>query len=493
MDKLDQIHVVSDLHLGGALGHQIFKEGPALAAVIDHLATAPARRVGLVLNGDIVDFLAADDAKHFDPVGAPRKLQAIFDAPAFAPVWQALARFTRAEGRVLVLVIGNHDVELALPEVQALLLSHLCGSDAAARGRVRIAMDGTGYSCLVGGRRVLVIHGNDADPWNIVDHDGIREYVRAENGGAARRMPATNAGTRLVVDVMNGVKRSFPFVDLLKPETVPVPGVLLALPVDLHPPLLDFAKITLRLAYDKARADTGFLGDAPPPPEDGYRALDILLRGAAPRVASEDVERLLDRAQADFAAGRRPTDVLGQDDAEMLGVGGLIWDRISGRDPRDNLREALAKYLATDRTFAFDEEDDLFREHDALVGPDVPFIVTGHTHLERRIRRKRAMGVYFNSGTWIRLIQLRPEMLASREAFAPVYKALSEGAISDLDDTPGLVIARRTVVSIWVDDASVRGELRHALSPEQATTVAPAPPWEPVADTLFSIPSVENA
>lgn len=491
MDKLDQIHVVSDLHLGGARGHQIFNQGEALAAVVDHLAGVAGQRVGLVLNGDIVDFLAADDAKHFDAHGAPRKLRAIFEDPAFSPVWDALARFVRAGDHLLVLVLGNHDVELALPHVKEVLLHRLCGNDPAARGRVRVAMDGTGYACLVGGQRVLAIHGNDSDPWNIVDHDGIRDYGAAYREGARAEPPTTNAGTRLVVDVMNGVKESYPFVDLLKPETVPVPGVLLALPVTVHAPLLDFAKITLRLAYDKARKEAGFLGGAPPVPEDGYRALDVLMRGAEPKagaIAKEDAAKLLDRAASDFAKGKRPVDLIGQDD-EMLGIGGLVWDRLAGRDPRDNLREALAKYLAGDRTFAFATEDDVYRAHDEEVGPDVRFIVTGHTHLERFIKRKRALGAYYNSGTWIRLIRLTDEMLSSREAFEPAYKAISSGKLAELDATPGLVIARRTVVSIWVDGASVHGELRHARA---AGEVADEP-WEPVQGTRFSLPSLENA
>jgi UDP-2,3-diacylglucosamine pyrophosphatase LpxH len=499
MDKLDQLHVVSDLHLGGIPGHQIFNQGKALAAVILHLAESVGKRIGLVLNGDIVDFLAADDAKHFDPDGAPAKLQAIFDDEAFAPVFAALERFAHTEGRVLVLVLGNHDVELALPEVQEMLVSRICGDDDAARGRVRIAMDGTGYTCLVGGRRVLCVHGNEADPWNVVDHDALRDFIKSQNEGVQPKEPQANAGTRLVVDVMNGIKRFYPFVDLLKPETVPVPGVLLALPNHLHAPLLDFARITLRLAYDSARKETGFLGaDAPPPappPADGYRALDILTRGTARAAAATGdagearAAAWLEQAEADFAAGKRPLDVAS--DEGMLGIGGLILDKIMGRDPREDLRQALRKYLIGDRTFLFDTEDDVYRAHDQEVGPDVHFIIAGHTHLERRLPRTRGNGVYFNSGTWIRLIQIHEESLSTPDAFEPLYQTLSSGRLADLDAAPGLVVQRRTVVSIWSEDGQVHGELRHALSAEEAAA-APAP-WKAVTGTRFTSTSLEKA
>src|SRR5262249_19849787 len=159
-----------------------------------------------------------------------------------------------------------------LPEVQENLLDRICGDDDAARGRVRIAMDGTGYTCMVGGRRVLCIHGNAADPWNVVDHDALRAFIKAQNEGSEPQPLTPCAGTRLVIDVMNGIKRHYPFVDLLKPETVAVPNVLLALPAHLHPSLLDFAKISVRLAYDTARTDgSGFLGGPAPaqaPPTD---------------------------------------------------------------------------------------------------------------------------------------------------------------------------------------------------------------------------------
>ncbi|MFT3766819.1 MAG: metallophosphoesterase [Minicystis sp.] len=502
MDKLDQLHVVSDLHLGGIPGHQIFNQGQALAAVIDHLAGLPlGRQVGLVLNGDIVDFLAAEDAKHFDPTGAPDKLRAIMSDREFSPVFDALGRFARTDDRVLVLVLGNHDVELALPQVQDLLLARIVGDDDAARGRIRIAMDGTGYACLVGGRRVLCIHGNDADPWNIVDHDALRDFIKAQNEGVEPEAPKANAGTRLVVDVMNEVKKHYPFVDLLKPETVPVPGVLLALPSHLHAPLLDFAKITLRLAYDKARTESGFLGgDGPPvapPPADGYRALDMLTRGNAPRAegAAKEAaaEAWLKQAEADFTAGTRPLAALDLDQGgEMLGIGGLIWDRIAGRDPFENLREALRKYLVGDRTFQFDTEDGTFTEHDESIGENVHFIVAGHTHLERRLPRTRGGGVYFNSGTWIRLIQIREEQLRTQEAFKPVYEAISRGGLADLDRMSGLVLQRRTVVSIWTEDGHVHGELRHALSAEDAAAATPKPPWKAVLGTRFTSTSIEK-
>jgi UDP-2,3-diacylglucosamine pyrophosphatase LpxH len=501
MDKLDQLHVVSDLHIGGAPGRQGFNQGAALAAVIDHLAAVDGGRVGLVLNGDIVDFLADEAAVYLDPAGAGKKLAAVFADPAFEPVWSALARFVRAEGRVLVLVLGNHDVELALPEVQDQLLARLAGGDAAARGRVRVAMDGAGYACTVGGQRVLCVHGNDVDPFNPVDHAALLRVVAALKGGKEPPAWEPNAGTRLVVDVMNGIKKTYPFVELLKPPGVVIPSILVALPARLHAPLLEFAKITLRLAYDRGRgAGDGFLsGSAGAMPSiegiDGYRALDMLTRGGAPsprETAPGEVERaLLRQADQDFAAGIRPVDATELEGGEgMLGMGGLLADAFLRRDTRENLRQALAGLLGQDRSFETGTRDYAFAAHDGRVGRDVRFVIAGHTHLERAVPRARG-GMYYNSGTWMRVLRIPPESLVSSGAFEPVYQALAAGRLDDLDALPGLVIQRRTVVSVWTEGGAVNGELRHARA-AGAAGAPPAPPWDPVPGTRVAVPLLED-
>jgi UDP-2,3-diacylglucosamine pyrophosphatase LpxH len=495
MDKLDQLHVVSDLHLGGIPNHQIFNQGKALAALVDHLATAaPEQRVGLALNGDIVDFLAARDAKYLDAAAAIVKLQAIFDDDNFRMVWDALARFVATPRRLLVLVLGNHDVELALPHVQAHLVARLAGDDDAARGRVRIAMDGTGYACEVGGRRVLAIHGNDADSWNVVDQSKLLAVSKAIKEGQKVPDWEPNAGTRLVVDVMNDIKMRYPFVDLLKPERTTVPAVLLALPEDYSTKVYDAAKISLRYVLDSARRRFDFLGESDGAPrevpDDGRRALALLIsetQPAAPappkpaRSAAEEGAALLELAQQDYERGEHWGRLAGDDD--LLGYPSLVRDRVTGKDPREDLREALAKYLAGDTTYLVTTEDDTFRALDAEVGPEVTFVIAGHTHLERRILRKKGNGVYFNSGTWIRLIRIPQKHLATKEAFARFFDILTSGELADLDKEPDLIVQRNTVVSIWREGGEVLGELRHAVL--GADGEPQSPPWQPVEGTRY--------
>jgi UDP-2,3-diacylglucosamine pyrophosphatase LpxH len=476
MDQLDQLHAVSDLHLGGAPGHQIFDQGPLLAATIDALTTrAPDARVGLVLNGDIVDFLAAPGATYLDPYGAVAKLEAVLGDPAFSPVFEALARFVRAPLRTLVLAIGNHDVELALPEVQERLLLAICGDSLEARARVRIAMDGSGYAVNVGGRRVLCVHGNEVDAWNVVDQAALNQVIQSLRQARAVPVWDPNAGTRLVIDVMNGIKRTFPMVDLLKPETKPVVAVLLALDPTALAALKRFAPIAMRLGMQEVRS--GFLGEEAATPSDEAALAALVQRDKAPETAAPSgpakAAQLLEEVEGLYREGKGAVDL--SPAGATLGFGDLIYDALLRRDPSKDLRTSLQGWLAGDKTFAIDTEDDVFRGLDDRVGPSFDFVVAGHTHLARALRRKRSPGFYFNSGTWVRLIRLSDAMLGDDTAFAPVYQAFRGHTLDALDGVQGLVFRNPTMVSIELDGAAVTGVIHRAVATPTGVELVPDP------------------
>jgi UDP-2,3-diacylglucosamine pyrophosphatase LpxH len=477
MDQLDKLHAVSDLHLGGAPGHQIFDRGALLAATIDSLRErAPEARVGLVLNGDIVDFLAAPGATYLDPFGAVAKLEAILADPAFSPVWAALARFVRADKRTLVLGLGNHDVELSLPDVQDRLLHAICGDSLEARARVRVAMDGTGYSCAVGGRRVLCVHGNEVDAWNVVDQGALNKVIQGLRQASAVPPWDPNAGTRLVIDVMNGIKRNFPMVDLLKPETKPVVAVLLALDPTALTALKRFAPIAARLGLQEVRS-AGFLGEEPAAPSEEAALAALVRRAKAPDPAAPTgpakAAQLLAEVEDLYRDGKSAVEL--SPAGGTLGFGDLIVDALLRRDPAKDLRESLQGWLAGDQTFAIGTEDDVFRGLDDRVGPSVDFVIAGHTHLARALRRKRAPGYYFNSGTWVRLIRLSEAMLSDDHAFAPVYQAFRGQSLEALDSVADLVFRNPTMVSIELDGDSVVGVLDRAVEAPGGVDLVPDP------------------
>ena len=64
---------------------------------------------------------------------------------------------------------------------------------------------------------MLIEHGNRFDAWNAVPHGALRR-LRSQ---LSRRLPTAPdfpalPGSRLVVDVMNPLKKQYPFIDLLQ-------------------------------------------------------------------------------------------------------------------------------------------------------------------------------------------------------------------------------------------------------------------------------------
>jgi UDP-2,3-diacylglucosamine pyrophosphatase LpxH len=180
-----------------------------MAKFIDYAAEQRSadRDVTLVLAGDIVDFLAEEVFVPFtdqDEV-AREKLKRIIDETT--EVWESLGVFA-ASGSKLVLLLGNHDIELSLPGPRRLLLETL------GPGRIEFIYDNQAF---VDGP-VIVEHGNRYDSWNVVAHDDLREVRSALSRGETPPPFEGPAGSSMVVNIINRIKSQFPFVDLLKPE-----------------------------------------------------------------------------------------------------------------------------------------------------------------------------------------------------------------------------------------------------------------------------------
>src|ERR1041384_6414927 len=95
---------------------------------------------------------------------------------------------------------------------------------------------------------------------------------------------------------MNGLKKTFPFIDLLKPETQAAVPTLLALAPDQHDRLRAIAATARRLAWDKIKRMTGFLGGL----EQDLEGRTIAAAGilsSRPAISSADVTYEFDREQ----------------------------------------------------------------------------------------------------------------------------------------------------------------------------------------------------
>ncbi len=487
----DELHVISDLHLGGINGRQIFNAGEVAGAFIRDLAARPTeRKVCLVINGDLVDFLAEPAATWFDPEGAVARLERIATDAAFAPVFSALAALVRTAGRSLAITLGNHDFELALPWVRERLLALLTDGDEAARSRITLAFDGAGFRCQVGSASVLCVHGNEVDEWNVTDHEQIRRIGRDIVQGRMAEPWKPNAGTRLVVEVMNAIKHDYPFVDLLKPETQAAIPALLTVKPSLAGKIAEIARVALRMKWDAAKMRFGFLSAENPLPGErsvaptpmrvmetpsgvggewhGAQPTDdqVLRRFLGPAFPDSsapgrnaDAASLLARAEDHMENKRSPLDLLESLDGDArLGAMAAAWKRLTGSNQAEVLRAALDG-IRNDRSFVLEEPDETFKRLDALMGPCLRFVIAGHTHLRRALRRTVGGGFYYNTGTWARLMTITPEQIKADADALHIFEALKVPSLAELDQTE-YVVRHLTGACIEVVDQTTCGSLR---------------------------------
>lgn len=478
MRSFAELSVISDLHLGGLPGFQIFNQGARLAKTIEGLAARVSTPAALVLNGDVFDFLAEEPVAPtgLDPAGILAKLERIVTKdPQFSPVFEALRAFLGREDHYLVLVLGNHDVELALPHVRQWLGEWLTANSAAsAVGRLIWSTDGSGFPCQVGSRRVLCLHGNEVDPWNVVDHRALLNVIRAINRAQPVPEWEPNAGTRLVVEVMNKIKRKHPIIDLLKPETRAALPVVVA----IDPSSLGMVGRVLRLSAKKTRdglrMTAGFLGGEPTAEAERLtesEALEDVLGDLVARQPNSTFEQRALRIQERIQNGQPAIPSTGAD--QYLGL--ASWFRDTARP--ESVRWALGRWLKNDKTFELDDADAQFNALDGAVGGEIDYLIAGHTHLRRALPRSSGRSFYFNTGTWIRLVQLPAAVLSDASAFSDAFTLLSSQDMAGLDAAQigGVPLVRvfPTVATVGVDGAgAVSGALFDADSDGRLHEVA---------------------
>jgi UDP-2,3-diacylglucosamine pyrophosphatase LpxH len=443
--SFDQISVISDLHMGGKAGFQIFGQAALLAAFIDDLRQNGSGDCALVINGDTVDFLAEPGATYFDSAGAIDKLDRIFGDNAFKPVWKSLKDFVHVAKRHLVITLGNHDVELALPWVREHLLDALSDGNPAARARITLAFDGTGFACNVGSASVLCLHGNEVDTWNVTDYEALRRLACDAVQGRPVREWTPNAGTKLVIDVMNSLKQEHPFIDLLKPEKEAAVKLLLAIWPEQRLKLNSVAAIAARRVWDATRRRVGLLsteddGQAEPGGREALARIAGRSYGSVP-----DTDKLMDHIESQFQAGKDPLAAVHQQQNQQLGWWDALVSVVRQKQPFEIAWEAV-KEVAGDTSFQVRQVDTDFERIDELAGEPFDYVIAGHTHKARILGRRKGKGLYFNSGTWATLMQLTTAQLGSADSFRPVFERLKKArTIAELGN---LVFYRPTVVTL---------------------------------------------
>jgi len=436
-DAAKQVYVVSDIHIGGEYppsgstgerGFRIATHIPRFAAFIETLVAKPAGNpdIELVINGDFVDFLAETDGAGEqwtpfteDPVRATEKLETIVARDQ--PVFDALKALVQ-KGHRLTILLGNHDIELALPMVRA-RFSELMG--ISDNHKFSFIYDGEAY--IIGD--VLIEHGNRYDQFNVVNHDSLRRVRSLQS--RHQETPAEHAfeappGSNIVASIMNPIKVDYSFIDLLKPETEAAIPMLLALEPGARKALGKFAGIALQ-AHKHRMADAampGFGGDIHASGEVEDFGGDIgavggwddsphdspveddsdPLRKVLTNLAGKDADNFLQ--ELDASTGQ--VDSIGEDisASDNLQTGwGLMRLALGGNN--DDVERRLPALLSALRILRQDQSFDRSVETSSnyldaaqeLAKGGFKCVIFGHTHLPKDVSLNDGAR-YINTGTW---------------------------------------------------------------------------------------------
>lgn len=441
MATYDQILVISDLHLGGIGDRQAFHLAKRFENFIREINPSD-QLTALVINGDFVDFLAEPQPTYFDTHKASEKLDRMAADPSFKRVFEALRAFVSNRRHRLVFVLGNHDVELALPAAQDRLVTLLTDDDESKIARIQFAFDGTGWVSEVASRKLLCLHGNEFDPWNRLDYAQLRQVILSQKRGASPEPWVPNGGTQMVIDVINGLKESYPMVEVLKPEGKAVLPLLFALNPGLAASkLLPCINASLGL-----------------PPRQSPKAQVLNANPSADaeeHLAMEYLEKIMDEAYIFPLAGPdlsslTSSDLLAHVIKSRAAPPSLPPARygkltLSARrdqiikilepfSPSEALRLALQYWLASDGSFDIAADDACLKNLLTDSGTwNVDIVAAGHTHL-RRFRSLKDDGLaYYNTGTWTRVIQITPASLSDSELFKSLLSHLRSSSFEMLD------------------------------------------------------------
>lgn len=443
-----RIIIISDLHIGGKckpmLGHPELLIS-FLNQVTEYRAGAD-ETVELVINGDFIDFLAIKPFSAWTPDEAAciSKLNEAFDQ--FRQVFDALKRCLSKVDH-FTLLLGNHDIESALPRVHQEMLARL----GTSPHRRLFFSDNQAYRF----GDLLVEHGNRYDPWNAIDYGALRKILSQSSRLEALSELTVCPGSQMVEGLINPLKEDYPFVELLKPETKIVPLLLTALEPSLKSDVKRLYRV-FSLWSDQWLRTRSWVPKITSGGEE-LAAAPSLTAGLPVDVRS---------AFADELGGRAGEE-------ELVSIGQRLkstWKRLRPDGIAEIVRShkeipdfqirrvqlSLAKALEKDRTFDDDGPDGPYLEAarrlcrvqtDGVARPKIA--VMGHTHLVRQVDLGDGRW-YLNTGTWVDLIKVPKECLQQTDA---VCKELDQWLRQIVLDSDSLRFADPAYADVCLDES----------------------------------------
>jgi UDP-2,3-diacylglucosamine pyrophosphatase LpxH len=427
---------LSDTHIGGAAGSEIFQSAAELTLLLEDLDRHQGP-VELVLAGDFLDLLRMEDA-----IANGDRVAATIGLPEYRGLFAALRAFAAGPGHRVVYLVGNHDAEVWWnPRVRRSL------QEAGL-------VDEFGLSYAAGfgshpGQLVYCEHGNQFDPANaLADYANpldtpVGAHVLTEAIRPIGSRPAATSGVDL---------REVRFVFPVAAHPGPAEWVAGRIFYQFLGQMLRWLLVLLALlvvAYVAYGALAATLGRA----SGGPRALRSLLveatYGAAVLVFALTVV---------FLVSRRTTR-----DVVTTLASRFPWLAAGSERSRE---EAAIRQLLEDGGAPPMAGD--------LSSLELAVFVSGHTHAPAVSEVARADGsrtVVANPGCWLRQLQPVPAWLGGPPVFVPAFvhthvrvRSSPEGLTVELWDHPKPA-ARRLP---WIERVAVAGRMPRQPPPAAA-------------------------
>ena len=213
------ILVISDIHLGaGAIIHgkrnllEDFHYDEELVDFLDYYSKGEyeGREVELIINGDLLDFLAVPFVHFFEDEfwsekAALEKLEMILKA--HPEVIEALNHFISQKNKKIVYIIGNHDAELVFSSLQKRFLECF---EEKNRERLEIFLDPSGEYLPCEG--ILIKHGHE---YEIAHQFHPQNSIVKDENGENYFIPPW--GSYYVTRVINKFKEERDHINAVRP------------------------------------------------------------------------------------------------------------------------------------------------------------------------------------------------------------------------------------------------------------------------------------
>lgn len=217
--SLKTILVISDVHLGAGayVGNrrnflEDFHYDRELVEFLEYYSSGEfaSKEVELVINGDLLDFLAVPYVRYFDDEfwseeAAMDKLKLIIKA--HPEVIAAFGEFLKTKNKSIKYIIGNHDAELVFESLRQYFIEQLPES---ARENFSFYLDENGEYCPEEG--VVIKHGHE---YEVAHNFHYQNSIIADETGRKYFIPPW--GSYYVTRVLNKFKQERDHINAVRP------------------------------------------------------------------------------------------------------------------------------------------------------------------------------------------------------------------------------------------------------------------------------------